>query len=95
LVEEFFEQPFEIVHIEPGVTVIAAPEQRLPSASQSNRQSAFFQATVGLAKNAPEFEQRNIVVLMRNIMPQAIQQTREQTWTQDVHVAAEWMRQGI
>ena len=54
------------------------------------RHPAFFRdLPVVLREHAPDFKQRHVVVFPRQIVPQRIQQSRQQTRPQHVHVAAQ------
>ena len=90
LLQEFFDQPLQIVNVELRLALVAAPEERVALAGQGDGHMALFAAlAIGLGEDAASLEQGGVVGLVADIVAERVEQPRQQAGAQHIHIRAQ------
>ena len=90
LLQKFLDEAFQIVGVKLRVAFVAAPEiQRALAGDGDGDVAVFLRLAVRVREHAADFKQRHVVIFPADIVPQRMNQTRQQARPQHVHVAAQ------
>src|SRR5712675_778697 len=94
MVEEFFDDSFQVMNIEFSIAFAAAPKKRTTLTGERDGEATFFfRSGIALNENTANLKKSDVIISVADIMAQGIEQSRQQTRTQHVHIAAQWIGQ--